>query len=66
MGDVLLGVEDLHDAADVIIGQRVIVGLLFEKAAGVDELGAGVGLVLREDEDIDRDCWWYRNRRTGP
>ena len=55
VGDVLLGVEELHDALDVIIGERVVVGLLFEKAAGIDELGAGVGFVLREHEDVHRD-----------
>ena len=47
VGHVLLGVEDLHDAPDMIIGERVVVGLFFEKSAGIDELGAGVGLVLR-------------------
>ncbi len=55
VGPVFLAVEHLHDPLHVLVGDRVIVRLLFEEAAGVDELGLGVGLVLGQHEDVDRD-----------
>ena len=55
MRDIDLAVEGLHDFFDVLVGQCVVVGFFPEQAAGVDELGFGVGFVFRQHQDIHRD-----------
>ncbi|MNF85335.1 hypothetical protein D3C84_677260 [compost metagenome] len=52
---IRLAVEHLHDLLDVRIQQQVVVGFLLEQAAGVDELGGGVGLVFGQHQNVHGD-----------
>ncbi|SLM31319.1 hypothetical protein MTBBW1_300050 [Desulfamplus magnetovallimortis] len=52
---ILFAVEHLHDLFDVRFCKDVVIGLFLEQAAGIDELGGGVGLVFGEHQNVDGD-----------
>src|SRR5690606_13384367 len=52
---VRLAVEHRHDLVDVGVQQHVVVGFLVKQAAGVDELGGGVGLVFGQHQNVHGD-----------